>query len=148
MPELASFTVQRVDWDARSADLHLVRRAVFIEEQSVPESLEWDDEDDHSRHVLATAADGTPIGTGRLKRGCQIGRMAVMREWRGRGVGATILRTLLEIARTDGCTSVRLHAQTHAMSFYARCGFIALGPEFMEAGIPHRTMELSLASAG
>ncbi|MGZ5095940.1 MAG: GNAT family N-acetyltransferase [Burkholderiales bacterium] len=146
MPDLA-FTVQRVDWHAKCADLHLVRRAVFIEEQRVPESLEWDDEDERSRHVLATDADGTPIGTGRLKRDGQIGRMAVMREWRGRGVGASILRTLLEIARKDGCNSVRLHAQTHAISFYARAGFITVGPEFIEAGIPHRMMELPLVSA-
>ncbi|HEV7394565.1 MAG TPA: GNAT family N-acetyltransferase [Burkholderiales bacterium] len=147
MPDLASFTVQRVEWHARRADLHLVRRAVFIEEQGVSESLEWDDEDERSRHVLATDADGIPIGTGRLRRDCQIGRMAVVREWRGRGVGSTILKTLLEIARNDACDSVRLHAQTHAISFYARCGFIAVGPEFMEAGIPHRMMELPLASA-
>ncbi|MDB5926289.1 MAG: hypothetical protein JWN13_5225 [Betaproteobacteria bacterium] len=147
MPAIASFTVQRVEWDARRADLHFVRRAVFIEEQSVPENLEWDDEDERSRHVLAIDPDGAPIGTGRLKSDCHIGRMAVLKGWRGRGVGDAILRTLVEIARNDGCSTVRLHAQTHAIGFYARCGFIAVGPEFTEAGIPHRIMELPLVSA-
>jgi predicted GNAT family N-acyltransferase len=93
--------------------------------------------------VLATAPDGTPIGTGRLKLDCHIGRMAVVRHWRGRGVGASILNTLISFAEKEGCEIVRLHAQTHALEFYARFGFTAVGDVFEEAGIPHRLMELS-----
>lgn len=138
------FVVRPVNWLASRDKLNAVRRAVFIEEQKVPEELEWDDADERAYHVLATADDGTPIGTGRLKLDCQIGRMAVIREWRGRGVGSAILHALLALAGKEGCTAVRLHAQTQALEFYARYGFTASGAEFEEAGIPHRVMELVL----
>jgi len=122
-----------------------VRRSVFVFEQSVPEELEWDHEDERAYHVLATAEDGTPIGTGRLILQCQIGRMAVLQKWRRRGVGSAILRALLVLAEKEGCSVVRLHAQTHAIPFYEAHGFRAYGEEFQEAGIPHRKMELKLA---
>src|SRR5256885_14832476 len=92
-----SFIVRPVNWLATRDKLHAVRRTVFIEEQKVPEELEWDEADEHSYHVLATTQDGTPIGTGRLKLDCQIGRMAVVKEWRGRGVGAAIMQLLLDL---------------------------------------------------
>ncbi len=136
------YAVRQVTWrDARPA-LAAVRRAVFIEEQHVPEDLEWDEQDDDAVHVLAEAADGTPIGTGRLIRSGRIGRMAVLAQWRGQGVGRAILTVLLEAARAMGHSELRLHAQTHAMAFYARAGFAAHGETFMEAGIPHREMVL------
>ena len=138
------FVVRPVNWIATRDRLRAVRRAVFIEEQRVPEELEWDDADERSYHVLATSEEGEPIGTGRLKLDGQIGRMAVARDWRRRGVGAAILRALLDLARKEGCTSVRLHAQTHAVAFYAKYGFTAVGGQFDEAGIPHRMMELTL----
>jgi predicted GNAT family N-acyltransferase len=138
------FVVKPVNWSASRDMLHAVRRSVFIEEQHVPEELEWDDADTRAYHVLAIASDGTPIGTGRLKLDCSIGRMAVVKKWRGRGVGTAILDTLLSLAEKEGCATVRLHAQTHALQFYARRGFAAIGGEFEEAGIPHRVMELRL----
>jgi predicted GNAT family N-acyltransferase len=138
------FVVRPVNWLASRDKLNAVRRAVFIEEQKVPEELEWDDADERAYHVLVTTEDGTPIGTGRLKLDCQIGRMAVIREWRGRGVGSAILQALLGLAEKEGCTAVRLHAQMQALEFYARYGFIACGAQFEEAGIPHRAMELVL----
>lgn len=140
----AAFIVRPVNWEAHREKLHAVRRTVFIEEQGVSEDLEWDDADERSYHVLATASDGTPIGTGRLKLDCHIGRMAVLKEWRGRGVGAAILQALVTLAQKEGCTRVRLHAQTHALDFYARYGFTAVGKVFDEAGIPHRLMEKSV----
>ena len=138
------FVVRPVNWTACREQLRAVRRAVFIEEQKVPEELEWDESDARAYHVLATSDDGDPIGTARLKIDGQIGRMAVARIWRKRGVGAAILSTLLELARKEGCSAVRLHAQTHALAFYSRYGFVAVGKEFEEAGIPHRAMELRL----
>jgi predicted GNAT family N-acyltransferase len=138
------FVVRPVNWIAARDKLRAVRRAVFIEEQRVPEELEWDDADDRSYHVLATSSDGIAIGTGRLKLDGQIGRMAVLKEWRHRGVGDAILRALLALAQKEGCSMVRLHAQTHALRFYERHGFTAIDGEFEEAGIPHRAMELKL----
>ncbi len=121
-----------------------MRREVFIEEQKVPEDLEWDEADESAFHVLATSREGKAIGTGRLKSGCLVGRMAVVKEWRGRGVGGAILQALIEIARRERCREIRLHAQTHALDFYRRYGFTAVGDVFDEAGIPHRLMELKL----
>jgi predicted GNAT family N-acyltransferase len=139
-----AFVVRPVNWNASRDRLRAVRHAVFVQEQRVPEALEWDDADEGSYHVLATSAAGEPIGTGRLKLDGQIGRMAVVREWRGRGVGTAILNALLALARKQGCRVVRLHAQTHAMPFYGRQGFVPVGGEFDEAGIAHRAMELRL----
>jgi predicted GNAT family N-acyltransferase len=140
-----AFVVRPVNWNARREELRALRRTVFIEEQHVPEELEWDDIDERAYHVLAIDDDGTAVGTGRLSLDCQIGRMAVAREWRGRGVGAAILKTLLDFAAKEGCRVVRLHAQTHALGFYQRYGFEPVGGEFEEAGIPHRAMEIRLA---
>ncbi len=82
-----SFKVVQANWPTGKDSLRVVRRKVFIEEQQVPEELEWDGEDEVSSHVLAVAADGMPIGTARLLRDGHIGRMAVLKEWRRRGVG-------------------------------------------------------------
>ena len=138
------FVVRPVNWNATRDKLRALRRAVFIEEQRVPEELEWDDADERAYHVLAMSEAGEPIGTGRLKLDGQIGRMAVARKWRRRGVGAAILQSLLDLARKEGCTMVRLHAQTHAIPLYEKYGFEIVGEEFDEAGIPHRMMELKL----
>jgi len=138
------FDVRPVNWNASRDKLRAVRRAVFIQEQCVPEELEWDDADDRAYHVLASDEEGDPIGTGRLNPDGQIGRMAVAKEWRGRGVGAAILQALVSLAGKEGLRIVRLNAQTHALEFYAKHGFTAVGGEFEEAGITHRAMELRL----
>ena len=82
-----AFTLREVDWTVDRDALRAVRWKVFVEEQRVPEDEEWDDYDPVSRHVIAAAADGAPVGTGRLLPDGHVGRMAVLKEWRGRGVG-------------------------------------------------------------
>ena len=142
------FVIRPASWRVDCDQLHAVRRTVFVEEQRVPEDEEWDDADAHCHHVLALSADGKAIGTGRLLPDGRIGRMAVLGEWRGMGVGSAILRALLELARKEGFQTVKLNAQTHAVKFYARHGFVAYGRRFMEAGIPHRRMKLTLEPPG
>lgn len=137
------FTVRAASWRDDIAPLQDLRRWVFIIEQQVPEELEWDEADPTSVHALALDAEGCPIGTGRLLDDGHIGRIAVVREWRRRGVGSAILEWLIARAREQGSNSVCLHAQTHALGFYARHGFIAHGEVFTEAGILHRAMSLS-----
>ncbi len=117
---------------------------MFIEEQRVPESLEWDEFDAVSLHLLAETEAGMVIATGRLLPDGHIGRMAVLPEWRRRGVGYAVLLVLIEAARARGDQSVRLHAQVHALGFYGKAGFVAEGPVFDDAGIPHRTMSCRL----
>jgi predicted GNAT family N-acyltransferase len=140
MNEQPRFFVRQAPWAADRESLYAVRFAVFVEEQNVPPELELDEEDERSVHVLALAADGTAIGTGRLLRDGHIGRMAVLKAWRGRGVGGALMDHLLRLAATAGHRIVKLNAQTHAVGFYARHGFVAEGEEFMEAGIPHVVM--------
>lgn len=139
------WVVRQVDWYVNRAQLQAIRRAVFIEEQHVPEELEWDADDARSQHVLAYAPDGAAIGTGRLLPDGHIGRMAVLQPWRGRGVGSALLMILLKLAREQRFDCAQLHAQTHALEFYAKHGFTATGDEFMEAGIPHRHMQVKLS---
>jgi predicted GNAT family N-acyltransferase len=124
-----------------------IRRRVFIEEQNVPEEIEMDADDSRAFHALAIL-DGVAIGCGRvLEHGAgevKIGRMAVLHEFRNKGVGAQILRFLIEIARTRGCRKAILHAQLTAEGFYLREGFKPVGGVFDEAGIAHRLMEREL----
>lgn len=128
-------------WPADITPLRDVRTEVFIEEQNVSPEEEWDGCDDQSLHVLAVDDQENPIGTGRLLPEGKIGRMAVIKEWRGRGVGAEILKMLMREAQSRGHEKVRLAAQVHAIPFYEKFGFKAYGNEFMDAGIPHYWME-------
>lgn len=141
----ADFQVESAAWLGEDQPaLRQVREQVFIVEQRCPEDEEWDALDATSQHVLARDREGRPIGTGRLTPERKIGRMAVLADWRGRGVGDAILRRLLEQARALGYPAVEMHAQTHAIPFYARLGFVAYGEVFLECDIPHRRMRLEL----
>ncbi len=155
MPIPSGFHVELCDW-THSADrdaLLAVRDEVFIREQQVPPDLERDANDARATHVLARAIDGTPIGSGRITfdagharvTSARIGRMAVLRDWRGKGVGASLLHTLIDLARTRRVAALTLHAQHSAIGFYQRYGFEPLGEEFAEAGIAHRVMRRALA---
>ncbi|HSC48510.1 MAG TPA: GNAT family N-acetyltransferase [Gammaproteobacteria bacterium] len=130
------------DWMRDQRAIKAVRLAVFVQEQGIPESEEWDEMDAVCEHVLAQDEDGTPIATGRLAPDGKIGRMAVLKAWRGRGLGAALLRFLMESARRRAFPQCYVYAQSHASGFYARYGFAAQGEEFMEAGILHRRMQL------
>ncbi len=133
-----------LDWPAAHDEAMRVRTAVFVVEQRVPVEIELDEWDPRSDHVLAYAPGGPAVGTGRLLPDGHIGRMAVLREWRGRGVGGRILVALVERAATRGMKRLLLNAQTHAVPFYTRHGFVAFGDEFLEADIPHVTMAREL----
>ncbi|MBK8959310.1 MAG: GNAT family N-acetyltransferase [Proteobacteria bacterium] len=139
--ESAAIAVRAADWRRDHDALCCVRRAVFIDEQQVPEELEWDGEDESARHWLAWHGE-VAVGTVRLRAGGHIGRMAVLAAYRKSGVGSRLLHAVIEAARRQGLAAVHLHAQVQAMAFYARHGFIAAGDEFMDAGIPHREMRL------
>ncbi|MEG4642300.1 ElaA protein [Paracoccus pantotrophus] len=125
-----------------------IRRAVFIVEQNVPEAEEWDGRDGEAIHLLARDDSGRALGTARiLVQGAtgKIGRVAVLQSARGTGVGAALIRAALEELRAmPGVTRAKLGAQTHAIGFYERLGFAAYGPEYDDAGIPHRDMALEL----
>ena len=135
---------------ARTTDLatcRALRRRVFIEEQGVSEADEIDDLDAEAIHLLAVVA-GLPVGTARLlidgETG-KIGRVCVLPEARGAGLGAALIRAAVaEFAAMPGLTRAKLGAQVHALGFYQRLGFTAVGPVYMDAGIEHRDMVLPL----
>ncbi|PWG65508.1 GNAT family N-acetyltransferase [Spiribacter halobius] len=133
------------DWASLAPRARPLRIEVFVEEQGVPPELEWDEHDAISRHFLALAPDETVIGTGRLLPDGKVGRMAVARAWRGRGVGSALLEAIVDAARRDGHEALVLAAQLHALPFYANLGFEAFGEPFDEAGLPHRMMRRRLA---
>jgi predicted GNAT family N-acyltransferase len=139
-----AFTLRDASWRADRADLELVRRRVFIDEQKVPESEEWDDADENSSHVLAYSEKRDAVGTGRIEPTGKIARLAVLAEYRGRGVGSAILTRLIEQARKQGMVRVYLHAQTHALDFYKKFGFVSDEDIFSEGGIPHVVARLDL----
>jgi predicted GNAT family N-acyltransferase len=139
------FSVIVTDWQAAYVPLTHIRTRVFVLEQDVPPEEEIDAADATCVHALATDPDGKPIACGRLLPDGRIGRMAVLQAWRGKGVGGVILAALMDEARERGLKRAYLHAQTHAIAFYERHGFIAHGEEFLDANIPHREMERSLA---
>lgn len=138
----AGFHVEVCHWANASEREALlgVRDDVFVREQRVPLDLDRDDDDPRSTHVLARALDGAAIGTGRLAPDGRIGRMAVLHDWRGRGVGTMLLHSLLDVARARRLDGVAVHAQRDAIPFYQRHGFEQDGVEFEEAGIPHLRM--------
>ena len=137
------FKIELLDWPAAEQQASRIRFTVFVEEQRVPAELEMDENDAASLHALAYA-DGRAIGTGRLLPDGHIGRMAVLKEWRGRGVGQALLRALIDAARRRGDREVALNSQVHALGFYGAEGFKAEGPVYEEAGIPHQAMRLKL----
>lgn len=143
----ARFTVGIVAFEAARSELHAVRGQVFIDEQGVPAGIERDAADPGCTHVLARDATGRAIGAARISPDGRIGRMAVVRDWRGRGVGKAMLRVLLDHARAEGLAETILHAQAPVIDFYARLGFSAVGERFQEGGIEHQAMQLPLAAA-
>ncbi|MDP3511799.1 MAG: GNAT family N-acetyltransferase [Sulfuritalea sp.] len=141
---MVEFGVEAGSWNDLGEQARQIRETVFVDEQRVPRDLDMDEHDAASRHVVAHDAEGGAIGTGRLLPDGHIGRMAVLAGWRGKGVGRALLERLLEEAARLDQRRLALHAQTRACGFYRRFGFVEEEPEFMEAGIPHRTMVRSL----
>lgn len=153
----APYTTRVAVGEQDLAACFLVRKDVFVGEQDVPEEIEYDEYDAVALHVVAFAADGVPLGTGRLLHGPaaatrtggdpavgSLGRLAVTKAARGLGVGAALVRAIEDAARELGLAAVDLHAQTHALGFYERLGYEAYGPEFPDAGMPHRAMRRAL----
>ncbi|WP_210587396.1 GNAT family N-acetyltransferase [Streptomyces sp. GESEQ-35] len=152
-----SYGVRVADGPADREVCFAVRKEVFVVEQGVPEDLEYDAYDAVAVHVLAVREDGVPLGAGRLLCGeaaaaknggdpsvGSLGRLAVTEAARGLGLGAALVRAIEDAARARGLRAVDLHAQTQATGFYERLGYAAYGPEFLDAGIPHRAMRRSL----
>ncbi|MGZ4638534.1 MAG: GNAT family N-acetyltransferase [Actinomycetes bacterium] len=137
---------------------YAVRHEVFVVEQGVPRHLELDELDDTADHFVAYDDEGLPVGAGRLvvePAGFEgapssaspvghLGRLAVLKVARGTGLGIALVAAIEERAAARGLRVVVLSAQTQAIGFYERIGYAAHGPEFDDAGLPHRWMTRAL----
>lgn len=137
-------TCRLTSWQHDKDKLQCVRHAVFVEEQQIPVDLEWDEKDKDAIHVIAVNDSDQPVATGRLLADGQIGRMAVLAEWRGKGVGRSMLNLLLNAAHRRGDRRIKLSSQQTACGFYLKQGFIQTGDPYQEAGRQHVAMHLEL----
>ncbi len=124
-------------------DVFALREEVFIKEQNVPAEIELDCEDENATHIIARDGD-TTIGCARIifsEHEAHIGRFAVKKAWRGKGIGANVFRFITEYCESRGCTRIWFNAQLHAVGFYEKLGYKKKGKIFIEAGIEHIEME-------
>lgn len=142
--KISDYRIEPADYKVDFDDLRFIREEVFIVEQSIPEAIEYDAIDPACYHVIARDNLHQPIGTARISPEGKIGRMAVLAPWRLKGVGKSLLRTLLDYAHRRGLTELTLNAQTSVLGFYQKLGFVAEGNVFIQAHIPHQFMRLRL----
>jgi predicted GNAT family N-acyltransferase len=135
--------VKTLSWTEGDQVLSAIRREVFIDEQQVPEELEWDGEDSNALHFLATV-ENEPVGCARLLPNGHVGRMAVLKAWRGMGAGRRLMKVILMEAEKLKLSHLFLNAQTQAAEFYLKFGFKQVGGAFADASIPHIRMEKTL----
>lgn len=144
MTERPNIRIRLVAWSEHADSLRQVRETVFVHEQGVPAELELDEYDATAVHALAEDAAGRPVGAGRLLPDGHIGRLAVLAQMRGLGLGRALLDALVEAAAQRGHSEAVLNAQAQAIDFYLRAGFSLSSEPFMEAGIEHREMRKPL----
>jgi len=140
--DMNDFDIAIVKWSDKQAEITSVRRAVFVEEQSVPESIDFDGSDPDFIHVLALDKNDRPVGTARINRKGRIGRMAVLKNYRRRGIGRKMIQALMHHGRKNSITNFHVSSQVTAMGFYKKMGFEPYGKQFLEAGIKHINMKL------
>jgi len=142
LPLETEFVIAAVTWQTHAALLKRVREEVFIKEQHVPLALEWDGLDETAQHLLAFNRAGEAIGCARLTGDGSIGRMAVLKPWRGMGVGRDLLAKAVSLYRQQGQQNITLSAQVHAIAFYEQSGFEVCSEPYLDANIPHVDMQL------
>ncbi|MFW2036045.1 GNAT family N-acetyltransferase [Acinetobacter junii] len=135
------FRVQSGHWDKLEQDAKFIRKQVFIIEQNIPEEEEWDDQDMISDHFVVYDQD-QPIATARLLQNNSVGRVAVLKTYRGQGIGRMIMLEIIRQAHQQDRTFLQLSSQVHAISFYEKLGFSIQGDAYDECGIPHIKMQL------
>lgn len=152
---MIEIVIQIVNWQTHEAPLKAIRQVVFVEEQAVPLHIEWDTEDATATHLLAYLKSDiefkTPIGCARLLTKTlerkqiigKIGRMAVLKDYRGFGVGKALLQKAVAIHFSHGLQTIQLSAQLHAIAFYLSAGFEIISATYRDANIPHKDMRLT-----
>ena len=142
----SGFSVKRANWELNQQEITSIREQVFLTEQHVTPELEWDGLDETAEHLLAVDHRGSAIGYARIVDQQRIGRMAVLPDWRGLGVGKALLQMAIATCRVSGCKEISLSAQCYAIGFYEQAGFKVCSEEYLDADIPHRDMTLHLSN--
>jgi predicted GNAT family N-acyltransferase len=139
------FTIEKIGWDSpKQALLKAVREVVFIHEQHVPLYIEWDEHDADAIHLLALDSSGQAIGCARILKKGRVGRMAVLREWRGKGLGQALLEEAITICKSLGMQNISISSQTHAIKFYQKAGFSVTSEAYIDANIWHVDMQRAI----
>lgn len=136
--------VENVKWKDDHAQLKNIREKVFIQEQKVTPELEWDGMDEKAIHFLVFK-DEKAIGCARaivIKSQMQLGRMAVLKEYRGQGAGSTLIEKAIVTAKLKQLSGIHISAQCNAINFYVKFGFEVMGDTYLDAEILHRDMTL------
>ncbi|WP_263263824.1 GNAT family N-acetyltransferase [Pseudomonas sp. RIT-PI-S] len=136
--------IRLADWHRDYKQIHRIRESVFVAEQAVAPEQEWDSEDETAIHFLAEES-GFAIGTARLLPDGYVGRLSVLKDWRGLKVGDALMQAVIAEASQRGIGELKLTAQLYATAFYQRFGFEVVSEEFLEAGLPHVDMVRRLA---
>ena len=144
-PVLDDVNIIQTTWYKDELGLRAVRTPVFVQEQAVTPEFEWDEIDATAVHLLATLQNA-PIACLRIIHYHKIGRMAVLKQYRGAGLGTALLLEAINVCKNNGSKSVILSAQTHAISFYEKVGFKQISGEYCDVDIPHVDMLLDISS--
>lgn len=139
---MSDIEIKHVQFEDKKAEITMIRTTVFIQEQHVPEELEWDEYDETSVHFLAYC-QGEIVGTARLLEDGRIGRMAILKEYRNRNIGKKMLKYIVQLAKQRQYKDIRLSAQEQAIGFYEKQGFSVVSDVYQDAGIPHFDMRLT-----
>lgn len=137
------YRIKQGCWEQLQQDAKLIRTQVFICEQGITEADEWDDQDVISQHFVIYDQD-QPIATARLLENNSVGRVAVLKAYRGQGLGQMIMLEIISYAQKQRRSVLTLSSQVHAISFYEKLGFTVQGDSYDECGIPHIEMTMSL----
>lgn len=138
---MSKFNIVSADWATLKQDAQHIRELVFIQEQQIDALDEWDAQDPISLHFIVYG-DLRPIATARLLDNNSIGRVAVLKEYRGQGIGKILMLDIIQQAKIQKRETLKLSSQVHAIAFYESLGFKAEGAEYLDCGIPHRDMTL------
>ena len=142
--KLKHIHIVQVTWRQAKNQLSEIRAQVFINEQQVPHELEWDALDEAAQHLLVVDDQSNAIACARLLNNGSIGRMAVVKNWRGLGIGSALLNKAIGFYAQQGLQTITLSAQLHAVGFYEKAGFLVMSPPYLDANNLHVYMQLSV----
>ncbi len=139
----SKYQIQSGSWTELASHAKFVRTAVFIQEQNIPEHEEWDEQDASSLHFIVYDQN-QPIATARLLKNNSIGRVAVLEPYRGKGIGQILMQQIIQVAKDQKCSQLKLSAQVYATKFYENLGFQSQSEEYLDCEIPHIDMTMFL----